>query len=438
MDRKHFQPIHFKSILSGSLPFLSILLFIYFRPSYLPLNFSLFLGLLFAPFIIRKVEEEKSHRFFIPASLLGILLFFFPTNSLFYCFWLLVFLFLIEAGVGRLNNLPLFLGLVLSYICQQLLTNWSFPIRIQLSAWAGQLIATLGYNVQVTGNIIELDGIPFSVDPACMGLKMMITGQLLALVILAYFERKKQLTFRITEIGAYLLGVLALTVLANFIRILALVIFHIFPDHPLHELIGLFSLIVYTLLPFYYFIQYYTANRQAPRSPLRIGSPLNLFPKPIAPSFLIGLLLLHGIQAAQIHPSKQDPYPIESLQGFEQSLSDNGLLKLENDSTLIYIKPPVKFFQGNHDPRVCWTGSGYEFSNIQVEKLGTKKIYTAILRHKGDQFHTAWWYDNLQSQTIEEWQWRWEGLRGQDGYYLINVSSLERAELLRQVALFVN
>ena len=98
----------------------------------------------------------------------------------------------------------------------------------------------------------------------------------------------------------------------------------------------------------------------------------------------------------------------------------------------------MKFYQGNHDPRVCWTGSGYEFSNIQIEKLGAKEIYTAVLKYKDDQFHTAWWYDNLQSQTIEEWRWRWNEFQGQEGYYLVNVSSMEREELFCQVALLLN
>lgn len=72
--------------------------------------------------------------------------------------------------------------------------------------------------------------------------------------------------------------------------------------------------------------------------PLRIGSPLNLFSPLIAPCFLMGLFLFHGIQAKQISPSQLPPYPLETLEGFEHSLSDNGLLKLERDTALIYIK----------------------------------------------------------------------------------------------------
>ncbi len=125
-----------------------------------------------------------------------------------------------------------------------------------------------------------------------------------------------------------------------------MVIFHIFPDNPLHEIIGLVALIVYTLLPFYYFIKYRTTFRNPTKIPLRIGSPLNLFSPMIAPSFLICLLLLHGVQAKQINPIDIQPYSIKTLQGYKQSISDNGLMKLENDTTLIYIKPPVKFFQG--------------------------------------------------------------------------------------------
>ena len=113
------------------------------------------------------------------------------------------------------------------------------------------------------------------------------------------------------------------------------------------------------------------------------------------------------------------------------------MLKLVNDSTLIYIKPPVSFFQGSHDPRVCWRGSGYGFKHIEVTKMNNKEIYTAILQKEAEQFYTAWWYDNLTTTTIEEWQWRLEGLQGHNGYFLVNVSNADKKQLLEQVAILL-
>ena len=141
-----------KAIINGIFLLVALLLFAYFQPTYLLLNFSLFLGILFAPFIFRKVNNQASFRFFIPAVVLGVLLFFLPTNSFYYFFWVAILLYLLETWKGQYNNLPLFLFLVVSYISQQILNNWSFPIRLQLSTWAGQVIGWIGYETEVVGN----------------------------------------------------------------------------------------------------------------------------------------------------------------------------------------------------------------------------------------------------------------------------------------------
>jgi len=426
------------------------IVFFYFQPYYLPRNFSLFLGLIFAPFIIRSVDASTTDRFLVPALLFGLSLFFLQTNSLYYAFGSCLSLYLWESRHGRLNNLPLFLLAVLSFLVQQVLNNWSFPIRLKLSAWAGEIIALLGYPITVSGNMIYMDGQPFSVDPACMGLKMMVTGQLLALVIFAYFERKHKLVFSFSKITFGLCTVITLTILANFIRLIALIIFKIMPDNPLHDIIGLISLIVYALLPFYLGIQYLAKKEvkaaifAEPKHQNRLfleylsgkfkQTPLRL----VFPILLLGLFLYHGLQSKQPIPTFNQPYPVEKFTNFQQTTTEKGMLKLENDSTLVYIKPPVYFFQGSHDPRVCWQGSGYTFQNIQVEKIEDNEVYTAILKYEAEQFYTAWWYDNLEATTIEEWQWRLEGLQGQQGYFLVNVSSLNRTTLMHQVKELLN
>ena len=54
------------------------------------------------------------------------------------------------------------------------------------------------------------------------------------------------------------------------------------------------------------------------------------------------------------------------LDGYQKEVTPKGVLKLRSEEGLIYVKPPVRFFQGSHDPRFCWQGSGYTFSQVQI------------------------------------------------------------------------
>jgi len=106
-------------------------------------------------------------------------------------------------------------------------------------------------DAQADGNIIILNGSDFNVEPGCVGLNMLVTGLVMGLFILAHFERQYQRTFNFLQVSAAMLFVLLLSVFSNYIRLLTLVIFYILPENPLHELVGIFCLMVYVLLPFY-------------------------------------------------------------------------------------------------------------------------------------------------------------------------------------------
>jgi len=149
-----FSKISSKLIGTITLLLLTALVFFYFQPYYLPQNFSLLLGLIFAPFIIQSINNQPNGRFLLPTLLLGSSLFFIKTNSLYYGFGVCFVLYIWESRQGRLNNLPLFLFVVISFLVQQVLNNWSFPIRLQLSAWAGKVIGLLGYPITVSGNCL--------------------------------------------------------------------------------------------------------------------------------------------------------------------------------------------------------------------------------------------------------------------------------------------
>jgi len=44
-------------------------------------------------------------------------------------------------------------------------------------------------------------------------------------------------------------------------------------------------------------------------------------------------------------------------------------VKLENNSSLIYLKAIPDYFNPDHNPMICWTGSGYNLERIQEEKI---------------------------------------------------------------------
>ena len=105
------------------------------------------------------------------------------------------------------------------------------------------------------------------------------------------------------------------------------------------------------------------------------------------------------------------------------------MLKFENENALIYIKPAVKAFQGSHDPRICWQGSGYEFTKIKKINIDGIELYNAVLTKEKDTLHTAWWFDNGETKTINEWDWRWTTISGKSGFKLVNVTTANEKDL---------
>jgi exosortase N len=150
------------------------------------------------------------------------------------------------------NHLPLFLLGVLSPVFNFLSTVFGFPIRLRLSAWAGALLQGAGLEMAVSGNVISVNGTDFSVDPACMGLNMLVVSLIIALLLLAFQERKRQQTLPMYRIVLVLLATFGLNLLGNLIRIVLLVWFRLLPDNPLHDAVGMVCLLTYVVLPLWY------------------------------------------------------------------------------------------------------------------------------------------------------------------------------------------
>ncbi|MEM1320317.1 MAG: exosortase N [Bacteroidota bacterium] len=400
-------------------------IYIAFQQAYLLLDFSFVLGLLLSPFIIRGGQGVGGHRF-AGWALAGFLLLFWERNSSLYFFSIgAAMLYVLEQWRGRLNKLSLALLLLLSPIFRQVLNGWSFPIRLWLSEQAAAALGTLGYTASAQGNIIILNGIEHAVDPACAGLKMLSTALLLGLVLLAYRERQRQAYIGFLPLGLSLLLLLLLAVVANFNRLLALVIFHILPGHPMHDGIGLLSLLLYVWLPFYFFTGFWW-KAEKERSPEWRGQPLSW-----RSWGLSGLLLLLAIGGGRQfgQPLQMEDARLAAFRpaDFEASLTTNGVLQLKRSDALIYVKPPVKPWQGSHDPRICWRGSGYDFARVEKVRLAGGEVYKGELVKGEERIYSAWWYDDGEAQTVEEWDWRWNSWWRGRSYYLINVNTAEES-----------
>lgn len=411
--------------------------YLYFNADNINFNSSMLLGLLFAPFIFRRVNRNPEHRLLWLLVPVGILLCFRHSSSLFYCFCGLTVLYAIERNWGRLNALPLFLLALMSSLATHTAYIWSFPIRLQLSEWAARTLSLVGWDAVAEGNVILLNGTAFSVDPACMGLRMLITAGILGLLIMAQVERRYGHRFSFGQTALLLSVLLLLAILANFIRLLALVAFQILPDSFAHDGVGLLSLLVYTLLPFYAFLNFRYRNKAATAAPANeINELRKTGRRRLIYCGLLLLLLANGPKFRQ-PVSVVDPV-LTALQpaGFSTSLVDGGVLKLENEKVLIYVKPPVKAFQGAHDPRICWQGTGYEFTHIRKREIGGTMVYVARLQKNEAQLYTAWWLDDGHERTTAEWRWRWHNLCGGRQFRLVNLTTLHEQDLEKEVLAF--
>ena len=118
-----------------------------------------------------------------------------------------------------------------------------------------------------------------------------------------------------------------------------------------------------------------------------------------------------------------------ALNNYKVSRVNAGVLKLENERSLVYIKPISGFYSTDHNPMICWSGSGYVFEQVREREVNGLKLYSAVLTNGAAQLYTAWWYDNGTNRTIAQLQWRWDVLRGANDYAVVNVTVASEAEL---------
>ncbi len=403
-------------LVAGYLAFAGYYLKNYFIP-----DANLLMGLVLAPYLMLIRKGNYSSRYLLPTLFCLGFSVFIPLTSLVYLTLVFGLLLLVESTIGKVSYFIPVLLLILSTVFNYFSNFIGFPIRLWLSKIAGEMLLLAGQQVEVSGNLINLNGAAFSVDPACAGLRMMATSFILAMFVLAFYQRKTNREMGFKLVASLLFLTLLLNIGSNLIRIVLLVLFKIPPTNYFHDLVGVACLLVYVVLPLLFITEKLFKNA----TELPQKSQDLLPPKPISLALSFCVLLgtvLGGLQTEKIKAARITQENNLALSGYQKQVLTDGITKFENAEHLIYVKP-VNFYAAEHSPMVCWTGSGYSFRSINQEKINGREIYTGVLQKGKDKIYTAWWFDRGVCKTISQWEWRWQAAKTNQTFNLINVSA---------------
>jgi exosortase N len=402
----------------------------FFLQEYLLWDSQWLLAMVLVPFVAQVHPQKSLSPTLLLATIVLAILAAMLQNSTLYFFTFVVALWCgAQLIVGRISFFPVLLLAVASPIFKYISNILSFPLRMQLTTQAVAILNTMEKQAEAAGNIILVDGKEFSVDPACAGFSMLSLALILAVFILAHLQRTKQKVLPLWFIGLMLGFMLFLNLISNLLRILLLVWFEILPGNPLHDILGLLCLLVYALVPFYFtakWLQQYMANVSQtinPKSTVSLRGSLLL-------NYIL-LLMLAGIgwKIKNDKPVMSFEQAVPLLHGFETATLENGVTKYSNDDVLVYLKPVQAFYSTEHHPLICWEGSGYRFRHVQQRQIGNYKVYVGELQKGKDTLYTAWWMDNGQHQTIDQWDWRTRMLKGEARFRLVNVTVAQKHNL---------
>jgi len=401
---------------------------------YLLLDSNFLIPLILAPFIVSVDRRRPGRQLFVFLCLPAILIAHFIDSQTLFFFGLVFGLFyLIEQHIGQLNTSSFLLIALSSPAATYLFKVFGFPIRLQLTDLASSALNMVGFDVGSAGNTILLGGDEFTVEAACAGLKLLTTGFLITLMLIRRAEKIQGVQVRPLRLLALLVLSFTLIILSNFTRIIGLILFKVPEETFTHEVIGLLSLAIYTILPLIglvpklvgKYIPDHTATLGSVGSPSLMGQ------------LLVALALLfqpsNELVAAPTSLAEE-----RSINGYAKEPASFDGFKFTKKDALLYVKPCADFWRTDHNPIICWRGSGYKFTQEQVETVNGRHVFTAKLSKGADELHTAWWFQSEEESSISQLEWRWKQAMGRPPYELINVSTSSRSSLLVEVNTLLN
>jgi exosortase N len=277
------------------------------------------------------------------------------------------------------------------------------------------------------GNTIFYNGLDFDVDQACMGLNMLVSSMLVALLSLWIFEKKWQRRMPYHALPL-ILGVFFITnLLANLFRIILLVYFEIPPENWMHETIGIICWLVYGIIPGVAILRHLLKQWGGYERVI----PVKKYPEPALRFYGLSQVGLFVVLSVLIHTTGLRSHYGENgpslsrtdIPGFNKKKLEDGVTSFSNDQALIYIKPVRGFYSTDHNPAICWKGSGYAFHKIMATSIQATPVYQAELTKEGSRLHTAWWYESGSHRTNSQWVWRKDNFKNGMPYVLVNVTA---------------
>ena len=354
-----------------------------------------------------------------------------PVNTLFYFALAFSLLFWIDCHLAKIHVLGVVALLLSSPAFHSFIGVFSIPLRFQLTKLVGSIFSLSGAGVTIKGSMIFMDGREFAVDPACMGLHMFSLSILLGILLIGLLQRKSGKGISIPYSILYLLSLVLLNLVANMLRITALVFFVIPPGVVMHDIVGLLCLLLYVCLPACYLGKLIISRSGYPHS----GDKSSMFKFKLPVQWLVVIYLVALAQRV----SGTDTYasftnnPETVVPRYTLSHYGPGIVKLANKTALVYVKYIRGFYDTEHNPAFCWTGSGYTLKEVQKGLVNNEEVYTATLCKGQEKLYTAWWYGSGSTTTISQWQWRWDMLRTKQRYALINTTAASRTSLMAEV-----
>jgi len=379
-------------------------------------------------------QPSTKFRFGWPALLFTALYFAAPVKTVVYIALSCAVCLYRESFFRRVPATTLFILALLTPVAGYFADTFSFPIRMGLTSFAGSIIRLGDSHMTVEGNTIFFRNHLFSVDPACMGLHMLIVSLLCALLLMNYYQRREQRRLSVAVIAGMLLLTTLLNILANLLRIVSLVLLLILPEDPLHGIFGLLLLGVYVLLPLLPMIRYVICRWGHPVSPANGPTPVRSR-RVLAGNLLVATALVMLITLVLLRKTPvPHRIPGNAIPGYTLQNLPNSIVQLDNSQSMVYIKSIPGFYYTDHTPSICWEGSGYIFQTLRERTMGGIGVFEGRLEKGKETLYTAWWYDNGITQTINPFQWRWEEIRGEAPYAVVNVTTATESQLEAEIA----
>ncbi len=304
-------------------------------------------GLIVMSFLCKSGSGSKSTAtFYLYAAAFFITLtLILPVKTLLYFSLVLGVLLFIETSFVKCGYLPLLTMIIISPIFNYVTTVFTFPIRLELSSIAAQILGFMNPAISNSGNIIHFNGADFSVDAECMGLSMISIGLLTGVLLLNHYQRRIHLTICFLISLLFLMFIILLVVLCNLFRIVFLVQFHVFPETFMHELAGLICFIIYVLLPATLLMQFLIkrkAGQIVPEQAHKIHTDIKYI-------ILKNLLVVFGLITIIVYVKMKEtthvilPANTSIVSHYKTERLSSDITKLENEYSIVYIKP-VKGF----------------------------------------------------------------------------------------------